>query len=289
MKKINQLVYIQPSYLSNDKHLGIEIEVEGENLPNPGDHCITGWRIESDSSLKTEEAWEYVTSGPDTLAGIKQRLNRLQDVFDDMDSVIYDSVRAGVHVHMNVQDWDVKQIMTFATCYYIVEDILMKWCGDNREGNLFTLRTKDAEFILFKLLEMLKSRNLKVLETDIIRYASLNYLSLFKYGTIEFRGMRTTSDLSLIYKWAEILDELRHTSQQFSSPVEVIAGMSGDGEDNFVRKLFPENWSVLLQDNSNFEIGVRQACRRVQMIAFGVDWNALSQPKINIFKEGAGL
>jgi len=290
MRTISQLVSIPNKYLSDDKHYGVEIEVEGECLPNPNDHSIYGWRIEEDSSLKTSEAWEYVTTGPDTLVGIRTRLDRLGECFDQLDSTIHDSVRAGVHVHMNVQSWNMKQVMTFAMCYYIVEDILLKYCGSNREGNLFTLRTKDAEFILFKLLEMLKGRNLKVLETDIIRYASLNYLSLFKYGTIEFRGMRSTGNLDDIYKWVEIIDELRHTSQAlFQSPVDVVNAMSGDGEENFIRKLFPNNYAIILAGNNSFEISVRQACRRVQMIAFGVDWTALSQPKINVFKEGNGL
>jgi hypothetical protein len=288
MKTINQLVAIPSKYLSSDKLYGVEIEVEGESLPSP-DTSIKGWRVEQDTSLKTEEAWEYVTTGPDTLEGVKTRLNALESKFNLLGSTIYNSVRAGVHVHMNVQDWNVKQIMTFATCYYILEDILLKWCGQNREGNLFTLRTKDAEYILFKLHDMLKNRNLKLLETDIIRYASLNYLSLFKYVTIEFRGMRSTDDLNLIYKWVVILDELRQTSQQFNTPVDVVTAMSGDGEENFIRKLFPVNWSTLLENNSHYETSVRQACRRVQMIAFGVDWTALSQPKINIFKEGGGL
>lgn len=288
MKTINQLVSIHPSYHSLDKLYGVEIEVEGSSLPNP-EYSIPGWRIEEDTSLKTEEAWEYVTDGPDTLAGIRSRLDTLSRKFVDCDSTIYDSVRAGVHVHMNVQTWDMKRVMTFAMCYYIMEDIFLKWCGDNREGNLFTLRTKDAEYVLFKLLEMLKTRNLKVLETDIIRYASLNYLSLFKYGTIEFRGMRSTPDLDTIYKWVEIIDELRTTSQLFNSPMDVVTSMSGDGELGFIKKLFPTNWQLLLAGNDRYQVGVRQACRRVQMLAFGVDWASLSQPKINIFKEGAGL
>lgn len=174
MKTIKQMVDINNSYIS-DKLYGLEIEVEGINLPTS---ISPHWRVERDDSLKTEEAWEYVTKKPHNLPEMSLRIRELDEAYSQCGSLVHDSVRAGVHVHMNVQDWNIKQLMTFAICYYGLEDVLMKWCGENREGNLFTLRTKDAEFILFKLVQTMQERNLNILNTDVIRYASLNFLSL---------------------------------------------------------------------------------------------------------------
>ena len=284
MKKLKHLVAISPSYISDRKY-GVEIEVEGTRLPTSLPSSV--WRIESDSSLKTEEAYEYVTNGPMDLMGIRTALDILQQAYTKRETEVFDSVRAGVHVHMNVQDWNIKELMTFSLCYYIVEDILLKWCGENREGNLFCLRTRDAEFVLFKVLETLKNRNLNILKNDIIRYSSLNYCSLFKYGTVEFRGMRGTGDLDAIYTWVKIIDELRETSQTFTDPVDVINSMSGDGEINFLHRLFPTHHELFnFPDMTKI---IRNAARRVQMIAFGVDWDEISKPPVNIFSEAKGL
>lgn len=170
MNTIKELIQISPKYIKKE-HLGLEIEVEGSSLPAQLPSAY--WRLEKDSSLKTLEAWEYVTPGPMTLNGIRKALDVLEGAYQVNNSKVDDSVRAGVHVHLSVQTWNIKEVMTYAISYYLLEDILLKFCGENREGNLFCLRTRDAEFVLFRLMEVLKTRNLKLLNTDIIRYASL--------------------------------------------------------------------------------------------------------------------
>jgi hypothetical protein len=284
MRTIKQLIEINPNYIS-DKTLGLEIEVEGENLP---DYISDKWRVESDDSLKTDEAFEYVTAKPHTLYGIKCRINELKKAYEERNSTIHESVRAGVHVHLNVQDWNVKQVMTFATAYYVIEDVLMQYAGENREGNLFTLRAQDAEYVIFKLLDVLKKRNLNLLNTSIIRYASLNYYSLFKYGTLEFRGMRGTGDLDAIYDWVKVIDELSRTIiNEFSDPTEVLNSMSGHGELNFIRKLLPTMYGQVIYNNPNYAKQIKQAARRIQMLAYTTNWNELSKPRVNIF-DGQG-
>lgn len=286
MRTIKQLVSIDPSYYS-DKKYGLEIEVEGENLP---DYVSEKWRVEEDDSLKTEEAHEYVTCKPHSLYGIRCRINELRKAYDEKKSIIYESVRAGVHVHLNVQDWNVKQVMTFATGYYVLEDVLMKYAGENREGNLFTLRAQDAEYVIFKLIEMLKARNLNLLNTDVIRYASMNFYSLFKYGTLEFRGMRGTGDLDAIYDWVRVIDELSRTIiTEFSDPTDVLTSMSGHGEMNFIRKLLPETYGLVIQNNPDFERQIRKAARRIQHLAYTTNWAELSKPRVNIFADGGSL
>lgn len=279
MKPIKILAGVNPKYISENTY-GVEIEVEGVRLPEPGE--VSGiWRVERDSSLKTAEAWEYVLKYPCTLDGVKEALELLKAAYKAKKSKVHDSVRAGVHVHMNVQDWDIKQLMTFSTIYYLLEDQLLKWCGENREGNLFCLRTKDAEYVLFQIMRALGERNLKHLQNDVIRYSSLNFCSLFKYGTIEFRGMRGTPDLDLVYTWNCIIDELRTSSLKFNSPADVLNQFSGDGETSFIKNILP-NYYRLIECKDQDKL-LRNAARRVQMIAFGVDWKEITRDPINPF------
>lgn len=260
---------------------GVEIEVEGERLPT---NLSSVWRVERDDSLKTEEAWEYVTPTPLNLDGVKNALDYLNLAYKAHNSVVYDSIRAGVHVHMNVQDWNVKQLFTFAISYYLIEDLLINFCGEGREGNLFCLRAKDAEFVIFRLLKTLKEKNFKYLNNDIIRYSSLNYCSLFKYGSLEFRGMRGTGDLDLIYQWVEIINDLREASLTFDDPIHVISSMSGDGELQFLKRILPNKYE-LFTEIPEMEKSIREASRRVQMLAFSTDWSKLGDKSVNIFKQ----
>lgn len=282
MKNVKTLIGIDPDAYRTDLY-GVEIEVEGTNLPRRLDPDI--WRVEQDGSLKAAEAWEYVTPGPLSMSGVKTALDYLSGEYKRLGTKVDESIRAGVHVHMNVQDWNIKQVVTFATIYYILEDTLMKWCGENREGNLFCLRTRDAEFVLFRLLRSLKERNLKYLKEDIIRYSSLNYCSMFKYGSLEFRGMRGTGDLSTIYEWVEIINELRESSLKFDNPVDVVSTMSGDGELQFLNRVLPTK--AHLFDTKGVEDSIQESTRRVQMIAFGVDWETIGNQSVNPFKQGS--
>lgn len=277
MKTIAEIAKLPSSRITKGLY-GLEIEVEGVNLPTTNPSM---WVMEKDGSLKTEEAWEYVMPKPTSLSVVKERLDYLAQRYKDCDSTVHESIRAGVHVHMNVQSWDIKQLITFATCYYILEDVLLKWCGESREGNLFCLRTRDAEFVLFQLVKSLQTKNLKYLNNDIIRYASLNFLSLFKYGSVEFRGMRGTGDLDLIYKWAKMIDELRQSSLQFDNPTEVVGNMSGAGEIQFMKMLLPTMWTEL--DYPDIDKIIRTSARRVQMLAYTVDWEAIAAKNKNIF------
>jgi len=281
MRNIKTLLSLDRSRWKTDLY-GVEIEVEGVRLPTPEHLSEDVWRVERDGSLKAREAWEYVTPGPLSLKGVADSLKVLQDTYDKLNSKIDESIRAGVHVHMNVQDWNIKQVMTFATCYYLLEYPLLKWCGPAREGNLFTHRTGDAEYVLFRVLKSLNTRNLKYLKDDIIRYASLNFCSLFKYGSLEFRGMRGTGKLDDIMLWVTIIDDLREASETFSDPVDVISSMSGDGELEFLRRCLPNTYH-LFEKTDDIEKNIRESARRVQMIAFGVDWTEIGKRNANIF------
>src|SRR5690606_12097938 len=133
------------------------------------------------------------------------------------------------------------------------------------------------------LYRALVNKNLRYLHTENIRYSSLNFLSLFKYGSLEFRGMRGTRDLNEIYKWVEIINDLREGASTFRNAADVLMSMSGEGELEFIKRVLPNTYQYLnLSDDTTRS--VRDAARRVQMIAFEIDWDSLvSASNNNIF------
>lgn len=61
--------------------------------------------------------------------------------------------------------------------------------------------------------------------------------------------------------------------------------MSGEGELEFFNSLLP-NTNHLFKGVVDIERSIRQATRRVQMIAFTIDWNSMDKVNTNIFAVG---
>lgn len=258
--------------------LGIEIEVEGRRLPTPEKF----WRREADGSLRGEESAEYVFSRPMTLKGAREALDYLAKCYEAQKSIIDDTVRAGVHVHVNCQSLTLVQLYNFIVLFLVFENVLTKFCGEYRQGNLFCLRACDADRILHTLKSAAKNRNFRLqFHHDNNRYAAMNVKALGDYGSLEFRAMRSTSDMDAIYTWAKILYDLREQATTYNSPHDIIAGFSQYGSREFMRQVFGENVQHLFDQykaTSELESDLFKGMRNAQDIAFCADWEAWSRP-----------
>lgn len=267
MKKVVSWFGIPPQYHTTGD-VGIEIEVEGERLP----HTEKYWKMEADGSLRNDpESMEYVLSKPSTLDQARIALKYLNVMYNKHDTKVHDTVRAGVHVHINVQDLNIIELYNFMTVYIILEDLLTKYCGEFREGNLFCLRTGDAEYLLHELVKVAQTKRFSRLVTDDLRYASMNVKALGTYGSLEFRAMRGTRDLDTIYKWAEILLGLREVAKTFSDPNDVVNGFSEAEADIFLDRCLGTN-ADMFREYSGWEKLISQGMRRAQDVAFATKW-----------------
>lgn len=261
-----------PPQLYTDGDVGIEIEVEGKRLPI----TVRYWRMEHDGSLRGEENKEYVLAKPSTLAQAKIALKYLGIKYKEYDSVVDDSVRAGVHVHVNVQKLNIVELYNFMTVYIILEELLVKFCGQYREGNLFCLRSSDADYLLHCLKVAAKTQRFRMLVTDELRYASMNVKALGNYGSLEFRSMRGTRDLNLIYQWAEILVGLREVAKKFTDPVDIVNGFSEGEADGFLEKCLGVYAEIFKYEG--YREALMRGMRRAQDIAFCCNWQEFLEP-----------
>lgn len=199
-------------YSISNGEVGIEIEMEGDKFfPIPPED--SGWRATTDGSLRGH-AIEYVSNGPINPDRIDQHLDTLQNILKENKIKIANSFRAGVHVHINVREMTLDEIANYALLYYIFEEPLVRYCGPNREGNLFCLRLQDAETPIEFLFQALRQKNFRLLDTDLIRYSSLNFAAIARHGSLEFRALETTSDFSKISLWAKILFNMREFAKK---------------------------------------------------------------------------
>lgn len=252
-----------PKHLHTTGDVGIEIEVEGKNLP----HLAKYWRNEKDGSLRGEESMEYVLSKPSSMKEAHLALKYLEAQYKRHESVIDDTVRAGVHVHVNVQHLNMLELYSFMTIYLVLEEMLVKFCGEFREGNLFCLRAMDAEFLLHRLQEAARTRRFRPLVDDNLRYASMNVKALGTYGSLEFRAMRGTSDLDLIYKWASILHGIREVARTFKDPQEVISFFSYQQCEGFIDRCLGEH-AAEFKSQSDWKESMFRGMRNAQAVAF---------------------
>ena len=253
--------------------VGIEIEVEGYNLPRMLDNF---WRVEEDGSLRGESA-EYVLHKPASLEEAQEALLYLEQQYKANKTRVKGSPRCGVHVHINCQKLSVVELYNFMTLYLIFEELLVKWCGPDREGNLFCLRAQDAEYLTYALTRAALDKEFRRwFGTDDLRYASMNVKALATYGSLEFRAMRGTRDMSTIYKWTEMLFNLRQVAKEFDNPQEIVMAMSMDGAEMLLNRVFQPKHRKVVSNVEGWEESVMRGVRRIQDIAFLPDWEELA-------------
>jgi hypothetical protein len=162
----------------------------------------------------------------------------LEKKLKEQGSEINKSPRTSVHVHVNMQQNTMKEIYNVICLYTILEELLVAFSGEEREGNLFCLRAKDAEYIVNILSEAARKDSYEEVFNNNWRYASCNFASLGKFGSLEFRSMRGTVDVSIIKQWVEILLLIKDKALKFSNPREIVERFQKLGAFEFFQEIF---------------------------------------------------
>lgn len=274
-KKVSYL--FRDYYKKSEGDIGIEIEVEGENLLTA---IPKYWICHKENSLRGE-SMEYVFSEPYPLAIVRKALEFLDGALKANDSKLKFSNRTSVHVHVNVQDLTMLQAYNFAVLYLIFENILVNYAGPTRVGNLFCLRGVDAEALIKKLIYSVEEkRGFAAFEGDGFRYAALNFCATPKFGSFEFRALRGTMDLDLIELWVNTLYSLREKAKEFENPQSIIMAFSAKGPNNFLTECISEEF--IKDQRATYIDDLYEGVRLVQDFAYCTDW---IEPKEPVFKE----
>jgi hypothetical protein len=257
--------------------VGVEIELEADNIPH-GDFMPEMWKKEVDASLRGESA-EFVLRRPVKLSQLDEAFQSLQNTFDQAGTSPRPTYRAGIHVHVNVQDLTPTQLVTFICSYFMLEEVLLRFCDKSRLGNHFCLRMSDASYSLDKLVEFIETENIRHLDNEDLRYASLNVTSLFKYGSIEFRALESTLDYERIKTWAGVLVHLRDYAMTLRSPVDLLANASALGFEHYA-PIILGRWYRHFQPWAT-DANIKKGVRNIQYAIYSRDWD---KPNLNIFQ-----
>jgi hypothetical protein len=215
--------------------LGLEIEVEGDNLP---DYLGGYWRAVIDNSLRG--GMEYIFDRPLTLPEADKAITQLKNTFKEFKSKLSFSFRTSTHVHVNVCELKYSSLLNMIYTYLILEGPMMEYCGEIRKNNRFCLRLQDAANLLTVLESVFKDTDGKRynrIPANMVRYASINLEALAKFGSLEFRGMRGTLDSETILTWCGSLLALRTFSETIDNPMQVYNLYMELGPEKFMEKV----------------------------------------------------
>jgi len=266
----------------DDDLLGVEIELEGKS---PFPHEIEGWRKENDGSLKSDWAVEYVLEKPSRKEECFEKIDKLFDSIKREGTEVIDTGRAGIHTHLNVGHLTNKQLWTFITCWFVLEELVTDtMAGEGRSGNHFCLRVVDAEAMLSNINNYLRTGDRMYISTDTIRYSALNLCSLGKFGSLEFRAMRSTTMVFKIKRWLNVLSRIKENSLKFDDPQNVVADFSFMEEDGFLNTVLGERYANVMRKDPEYRDKLYRGVRVAQEVAYSIgDWNRKDADKRNPF------
>lgn len=260
--------------------VGIEIEVEANSLPS-GEDVYPLWNKEADASLRGESG-EFVLVKPLPIGELDNAFEVLDRAFKLRKTKVRPTFRAGIHVHVNVQDLTPTQLVTYMCSYFMLEEVLLRFCDQTRLGNHFCLRMSDASYSLDTMVNFITQEDIQSLNTEDLRYASLNVTSLFKYGSIEFRALESTLDFERIKIWAGVLTHLRDYAKTLNSPVDLLGQASAMGFEEFAPIILGKWYSHFKKWAT--QANLQQGVRNIQYAIYARDWN---KKDLNIFKQNS--
>jgi len=257
--------------------IGIEIEVEGEEQLTPIES--DWWASKKEDSLRFY-GMEYITTRP---------LNAGQEVKDAVDyickiinkkKIVKDTNRTSIHTHHNMTKKDLRHILTGICIFWIVENVLARYCGEDRESNLFCMRLKDAEAVLDETIKALDTNPpLMMFQKggDTIRYAGLNLAALRTYGSLEVRLKGGTTDPDEIVEWAESMHYLFTAAERWKDPAEFFDWYLNNSSKKLLEGIFGEKFEAKLRDRvPNYKNLMEENAILVSELAYAKDWDEWS-------------
>ncbi len=254
--------------------VGLEIEIEGANLPHEG-QTPPPWVYHADGSLRGQDNGEYVLNAPVEFDAVAGALDTLWGKFKELKSKFDDSNRTSVHVHLNCQEFHLNRLTSFMALYFTFEEILTQWCGEHRVGNLFCLRAKDAPAIITQVKRFIRTDGRAQLQ-DHLHYSGLNTNALHKFGSLEVRSLRGVHDPKVILDWVSILRRLYDLSGDYEDPRDICAGYSGEGAlvffDSILGPVGPMIRTEIKWTDDRIRDSLHEGIRLAQDICYCRDW-----------------
>lgn len=256
----------------HDGQFGIEIETE-TNSPYR-DPPLRNWNIIPDGSLRNYGR-EYVLAAPMSFGkGLEEALAEFAEGTKGI-PFNQGSNSTSVHIHVNMLNETVRTLFNAITAYSLMEPLLISACGEERRSNLFCLPFHDTGGTVHEVQALMSSiegnftRQVRNLNSELLKYSGLNISTLRTIGSIECRTMEGTTDVSRIEGWIRNFEKIVEFSRNPElNPVEVLSSYLTNKE-GFLKSLGI--------DEAQFNGDIQELLKKGQSTAFDLavtfyDW-----------------
>lgn len=242
----------------------IGVEVELEHASGMAQQRLPSWSTKPDGSLR-DDGMEFVFRRP------KQGTDALK-AFEELEEAAKQrppksTVYCSTHVHMNFLSSTIMEVLNFVSLYMLVEDALARYCGPDRENNMFCLTVSNAEEQLDMYQELMRTQDINAISKrgeGRVKYSALNLYTLVRFGTVECRlakGMYTKQEL---VDWVNLLMCIRRYALRMDTPMDTLIQMSRMGTNDFMKDIFGKYYELLQPHFRDDEI--HQGVDRVQFM-----------------------
>jgi len=267
-------------YSTLTNHKGdVGIEIETETLEPYKAPTFSLWDHHVDDSLR-DYGIEYTLKRP-MIYG-----KELQDSLLEFKTKTKDipfkksSFTTSVHVHLNVLKDSFLTLGNFFSIYLLIENLLVRYAGENRLSNLFCLPVCDAEETFTNIMQLAREIERKrygafLFDAGRTKYAALNLSALPRFGSLEIRLLEGSTDIDKISEWVDILYGILSYSRTKGLTPHQILKMWRDKGPKILDSIFNEklrkaishkNEEELLEENSWYMSSVACAVK---------DWAAM--------------
>lgn len=240
------------------------------------------WTKHQDGSLRGESC-EWVLSEPLDYDKTVTAIEGLFKGFEENGTTFKNSYRTSTHIHVNYQDKTNKQVFNLFVVHAILEKLLGRYCGEDRDGNLFSIYARDSERMVSTMYDALfYEGTIRGAYGDNQRYAALNLSSLAKFGSIEFRLMGGLDNAKEALIWLSMVRELVAFADKLDDATSLFEDLSFNGPEQFVASIFSkDNAERLLGCMPSQELSdsFYEGLRAIQPLAYNVSEVLRFQPK----------
>ncbi len=271
---MTKVLDIFPKVKARAGDAGIEIEVEGKKSlpPDLTSTLIENWEAKPDGTLRGGFGVEYVARQPFYLNNaFEKKVSALIDHIRRVD-VNEDSVNTSVHVHLNKSHSTMMGVLNCATAWWLLENILVNYCGPDREANMFCLRLADAEAIVPRLIKTLEQFSFERDLNDSYRYAALNIKALKDHGSLEVRSMRGVLASGVICQWVREVHTMFSRAEQFRNPEDIFNFLLKNTKQTFIRHFFSSDFANTLMTIPDWQNKLDHSAVLVCNFAYGLEW-----------------
>jgi len=252
-----------------DGEIGLEIEMEGGvSYPDGSKPVSDYWVGKADPSMQGPGV-EYVLKQPIPRTEVRPALLALKGFWKTTKAKLTPTDRDGVHIHFNCQNLMQEQVMTFILMLVLLEDVLVRWCGESREGNIFCLRSRDAEEFLSRLRDILIKKTFSGLDYEVLKYAAINIAPLCSYGSVEIRCMETPKDIMRVETWVRILCCVYDAALKLQSVRDVADQLAFSRGEELIWQIFGDLAPELLEPaGGELDLMLMEGRRRVKEVVY---------------------